>query len=245
MSTDISKYVPLKRIVAYWLDEGGKSEADFDRGWIVAFRALVKIGLQVSFEPMTVRLPINTGNMTVPLPAGYLNWTKIGVINGSGEVSTLKINTSLTTWRDNNPNRLTAISPDVPDLDVSMYLQSPFFYNYYFGSVYSPYFGIGGGLVQYSDVKVDELNNVIVLDPQYPFPDILLEYIGSPQMNNDYQIQTCCQEAVISFLNWKFKMGSREDFYSELIEARRNLKPITLQEIQQAIREQTKYALKS
>lgn len=243
--TDLTKYTPMKRIVAYWLDENNKSEGDFDRAWIMAFRAWVKIGLQMAFEPTTFRIPVNTGNMTVPLPAGYLNWTKIGVINGSGEVSALKINTSLTFWRDNNPNRLTNISPDVPDLDVSMYLQSPFFYNYYFGSVYSPYFGIGGGLVQYSDVRVDEVNNVIVLDPQYPFPDILLECLVSPQMNNDYQIQTCCQEAVISFLNWKFKLGSRADFYSELIEARRNLKPITLQEIQQAIRENHKYALKA
>ncbi len=243
--TDLTKYTQLKRIVSYFLDEANKSIGDFDKAWIMAFRALAMIGLNFSFEPMTVRLPINAGNMTVPLPAGYIRWTKLGIINGSGEVCTLKINTSLTYWRDLNPNRLTAISPDIPDLDLSMYIQTPFFYNYYFGSVYSPYFGIGGGLVQYSDVRVDEQNGVIVLDPTYPFPDILLEYIGSPESNGDYQIQTCCQEAVISFLNWKFKLGSREDFYSALTEARRGLKPITLQEIQQAIRENTKFALKS
>jgi hypothetical protein len=243
--TDITKYTPLKTIVAYWLDENSKSEKDFDKAWVMAFRALIKIGNQIAFEPMTVRLPVNTGNMTVTLPAGYIKWTKLGIINGSGEVCTLKINNSLTFWRDTNPNRLTNISPDIPDQNVSMYLQSPFFYNYYFGSVYSPYFGIGGGLVQYGDVRVDEANNIIVLDPQYGFPDILLEYIGSPQKNNDYQIQTCCQEAVISFLNWKFKLGTSADYYAALIEARRSLKPITLQEIQQAIRENTKYALKS
>lgn len=243
--TDVGKYVSMKRIVSYFLDESGKSEGDFDRAWIIAFRGYIKIGLQMAFEPTTFRLPVNTGNMTVPLPAGYLFWTKIGVLNGSGEVSTLKVNTGLTTWRDTNPNRLANISPDVPDLDVSMYLQSPFFYNYYFGSVYSPYFGIGGGLVQYSDIKVDEVNNIIVLSPQYPFPDILIECVISPQCNNDYVIPISCQEAVISFLNWRFKLGSREDFYSEMVEARRNLKPITLQEIQQAIREQTKFSLKT
>lgn len=245
MASDLSKYTPMKRIVAYWLDENQKSEGDFDRAWVMAFRGYAKVGFQIAFEPTTFRLPVNLGNMTVTLPAGYMYWTKIGVINGSGEVSTLKINTSLTTWRDNNPNRLTNISPDVPDLDVSMYLQSPFFYNYYFGAVYSPYFGIGGGLVQYGETKVDEVNNIIVLAPQYPFSDILLECVISPEKNNDYQIQTCCQEAIISFLNWKFKLGTREDFYSDLIEARRSLKPITLQEIQQAIREQNKYSLKA
>lgn len=245
MASDITKYVPLKRIVAYWLDENNKSEGDFDKAWVMSFRGLVKIGLNIAFEPQTFRLPIDTGNMTCPLPAGYIRWTKLGVVNASGEVSTLKINTALTFWRDLNPNRLTAISPDIPDMDVAMYLQSPFFYNYYFGSVYSPYFGIGGGLVQYSDCRVDEANNIIVLDQQYPFPDILIECLISPQQNGDYQIQICCQEAVIAFLNWKFKLGTREDFYSEATEARRGLKPITLQEIQQAIREQSKYALKT
>lgn len=245
MASDILRYVPMKQIVSYWLDQNDKSEGDFDRAWVMAFRGLIKIGYAIAFQPTTFRLPVNTDNMTVPLPAGYLYWTKLGVINGSGEVCTLKINTSLTTWRDTNPNRLTNISPDVPDLDVSMYLQSPFFYNYYFGSVYSPYFGIGGGLVQYSDVKVDEVNQVIVLDPQYGFPDILIECVVSPQKNGDYQIQTCCQEAIISFLDWKFKLGTRQDFYLELIEARRSLKPITLQEIQQAIRENNKYSLKA
>lgn len=243
--TDLTKYTPLKKIVSYYLDEENKSEGDFDKCWILAFRALCEIGMNISFEPISVRLPVNTGNMTVSLPVGYMKWTKIGVINGSGEVCTLKINTSLTFWRDNNPNRLTNISPDIPDLDVSMYLQSPFFYNYYFGAVYTPYFGIGGGLVQYSDVRVDEANNVIVLDPQYGFPDILLEYIGSPQQNNDYCIQTVCQEAVIAFISWKMKTGTEQDYYTRLIEARRKLKPITLQEIQQAIREQHKYSLKA
>ena len=107
------------------------------------------------------------------------------------------------------------------------------------------WFGIGGGLVQYSDIKVDEVNKVIVLDPQYGFPDIIIECVVSPQMNGDYQIQICCQEALISFLDWKFKLGSKEDFYTEAIEARRSLKPISLQEIQQAIREQNKYSLKA
>lgn len=244
MAGDITQYVALKTIVSYFLDENDKSIGDFDKCWILAFRALVDIGLNISFEPMTVRLPV-LGNMTVLLPDDYIKWTKIGVINGSGEVSTLKINTALTKLRDNNPQRLQAISPDIPDQNAALYLQSPFFYNYYFGNVYSPYFGLGAGLIQYGECVVDEVNKLIVLSPTYGFPDVLLEYIGSPQQNEDYQIQIVCQEAVIAFIAWKMKVGTQQDYYARLIEARRKLKPITLQEIQQAIRENQKFSLKA
>ena len=244
MASDLTKYTPLKNIVSYFLDENNKSMGDFDKCWIMAFRAYADLGFDIAFEPETFRLPVN-GNMTVSLPAGYIKWTKIGIINASGEVSVLKINTSLTKFGDNNPNRLTMITPDIPDTDVSSYLQSPFFYNYYFGSVYSPYFGIGNGLITYGDCVVDEKNGVIVLDPQYGFADILLECIVSPQSNGDYQIQTVCQEAVIAFIAWKMKVGNEQDYYMRKIEARRRIKPVTLQEINQAIRENQKYSLKA
>jgi hypothetical protein len=244
--TDITKYIPMKRVVAYFLDEYNKSEGDRDKAWIMAFRAWTEVGFNIAFEPMTVRLPVDTGNMTVILPAGYIKWTKIGVINASGEVAFLKRNTSLTKWRDNNPNRLAAITPDIPDMDVSGFVQSPYFYNYYFWNIYAPYFGAGGGgLITYGDFDVDEVNNVIVLSPTYGFADILLEYIGSPQQNNDYQIPIVCQEAVIAFIAWKFRLNTEQNYYNRLIESRRKLKPITLQEIQQSIRENQKYALKA
>lgn len=243
--SDITKYTKLKTIVSYALDEAEKSMGDFDRAWIFAFRALCEIGFNIAFEPMTVRLPVNEGNLTVTLPAGYIKWTKIGILNASGEVAYLRRNTSLTKWRDNNPNRLTNIFPDIPDQDIGWLAQSPYFFNYYFGNTYTPYFGFGNGLITYGDFDVDETNNVIVLGTTYQYADILLEYIGSPQCNGDYEIQTVCQEAVIAFILWKFKVGSEQSFYLRLIEARRKLKPITLQEIQQAIRENQKYSLKA
>ena len=246
MPTDLGKYVQLKTIVSYFLDEYSKGMDYFDKAWIMAFRALADIGLNIAFEPMTVRLPVNEGNLTVSLPAGYIRWTKIGLINSSGEVVCLKRNQSLSKWRNNNPNRLANNFPDTPDIDIGYLAQSPFFFNYYFGSVYSPYFGAtGGGLITYGDFDVDEVNNVIVFQPSFSAPDLLLEYIGSPQANGDYQIQTVCQEAVIAFIAWKFRLNTEQNYYGRLIEARRKLKPVNLQEIQQAIRENQKFSLKA
>ena len=241
---DLGQYTKLKTIVSYYLDEENKSMGDFDKCWVLAFRALAEIGFNIAFEPMTVRLPVN-GNLTVTLPSDYIKWTKIGIINASGEVSVLKVNTSLTKFRDTNPNRLADITPNIPDFDASFAVGNPFFQNYYFGNFYSPYFGIGNRLITYGDCVVDEKNKIIVLQPQFGFSDVLVEYIGSPQQNEDYQIQTVCQEAVIAFISWKFKIGSEQDYYFRKTEARRRLKPVTLQEINQAIRENQKYALKA
>jgi len=92
---------------------------------------------------------------------------------------------------------------------------------------------------------VDEKNMVIVMSPSYPFADVLVEYLSNPQQDNDYQIEVVCQEALIAFIKWKFKMAPEREYYTRMIEARRKLKPIRLQEIQQAIRQNQKYCLKA
>ena len=69
--TDITTFSPLKRMVAYALDECEKSEADFDRCWILAFRAITLMNFQVAGQTITVRLPV-LGNKTVPFPSKKL-----------------------------------------------------------------------------------------------------------------------------------------------------------------------------
>lgn len=239
-----AKYVSLKTVVSYFLDECDKSIGDFDKAWVMAFRGLNDIGYNIAFEPKSVRLPMN-GNLTATLPSDYIMWTKIGVINASGEVSTLRVNNSLTKFADNHPDRLSKISPDIPDSNLNNLVLNPYFFNYFSGGYFAPMFGLGGGLVQYGECVVDEKNMVIVMSPTYPFGDVLLEYISNPQQDNDYQIEVVCQEALIAFIKWKFKLAPEREYYSRMIEARRKLKPIRLQEIQQAIRQNTKYCLKA
>src|SRR6267154_1693144 len=98
MSTtpQLGKYVPLKMVIAFFLDQYNKSEGDFDRMWILGMRGLVELNFDISAEPKTVRLPV-LPNFTVALPNDFLSWIKIGIMDSHGQVSTLKINNSLTT----------------------------------------------------------------------------------------------------------------------------------------------------
>jgi hypothetical protein len=238
-----AKYISLKTIVSFFLDETGKSGGDFDTAWLLAFRAMDKLGYQISDEPKTVRLPVG-GNKTVPFPSDYRRWIKIGLLNDTGEVTTLRINNALTTFKDVNPNRLNQINGDVNN-SIAFLTANPFFLNYFYNGNYMPLFGVGGGLIQYGECRVDETNNVIVLPPDFSYNSIILEYMSCPQQDGDYQILDTLKEAVIAFIKWKMKLGQREEFYAEMIEARRTLpgKRVTLQTINQVLRESNGFKL--
>lgn len=243
--TDIEQYVPLKQVVSYTLDETEQSMGSFDRAWILAFRALVDLLLDVTAEPVTVRLPV-AANKTVALPADCLWWSKIGQLNDQGEVVTLKINNALTTYKDNNPNRLSGLTPDINN-SFSALAANPYYLNYYYNGTYQPLFGVGGGVITYGDCKVDETNRVIILNINFDKDSIMLEYVSSPQKNGDYMIPITCQEAVIAFIKWKDKKGTRDEYMGEKIAARRRMpnKKVHLQDVNQVLRESEAQKLRS
>lgn len=243
--TDITQYVPLKTVVSYCIDETEQSIGSFDRAWVLGFRALVDMLIDVTAEALTVRLPVS-GNKTVSFPSDYLSWVKIGILNENGEVSTLKINNALTTYKDTNPNRLEKLTADISDA-APLLLGSPFYLNYYYNNTYQPLFGVGGGLIQYGECRVDDTNNLIILPPDFRFDSIILEYISSPEKNGDYQVPLIAQEAIIAFIKWKSKQGDRLEYIAEKTNARRRMpkKKVHLQHLNQVIRESEAMKLRS
>lgn len=243
--TDFSIYTPLKQMVAYAIDEIDSSIGTFDKAWVIAFRAITLMNFQVAGQTITVRLPVE-GNKTVPLPANCLSWTKIGIMDEEGRVNTLKINNSLTTFRDNNPNRLEGITPQI-NTSIGSQALVPYYSNYFYGGGCFQLYGVGNGVITYGDCKVDEKNRVIILEPDFKYDSIVLEFIDCPEKNNDYEFFTCMQEAVIAFIKWKLKQGSREDFYGAVVEGRRSLpkKKVELQTINQVIRESQAFKMRS
>jgi|SRR6185369_3274718 len=246
MTTDINSHMPLKEIVSFAMDEVQSSEAAFDRYWLLAFRALVKLKISMAAEPATVRMPVSP-NKTVPFPPGSITWTKIGVLNDHGELSSLKINRGLTTWKDTNPNRLSQIGNADIQSGLPFLLDSPYFFNYYQNGVFQPLFGVGGGLIQYGSCTVDEENRVVVLEPDFRYDHIFFEGIFAPEKNGDYTVPITLLEPIVAFIKWKDKKGTREEFISESIEARRSMpkKRMSLQVINQVLRESEAMKLRS
>lgn len=243
--SDLYKYTPLRTIVSFAMDEMDMSGAEDDKGWLFGLRGLDELHIDISAEPLTIRIPLNA-NKTASLPPGYRSWTKIGILNQNGETSTLKINNALTKWRDNNPNRLSDLTADINDgaADLS---GRPFFFNYFYEGDYYNLYGAPPGLIQYGECRVDETNGVIILDPDFQYDHVLLEHISSPERNDDYMVETSLREAIIAFIKAKFKQGTMQEFYGEVIKARRRLpgKKVTLQGINQVIRESETFKLRS
>lgn len=245
ISDNIGKYTPLKTIVSYFLDEHDKSTGDEDRAWLLGLRGLTELNIDVSAEPLTVRIPVQA-NKTAIFPSDCIQWTKVGVLNSAGEMSTLKINRGLTTYKDNNPNRIERLTPDIND-SASNLSNSPVFLNYYTNNGYYNLFGVGNGLIQYGECRIDDKNGLVVLAPDFQYNQILFEYISAPQRNDEYQVETVLQEAIIAFIMWKMKLGTAQQFYGEVTKARRRLpgKKVTLQGINQVIRESEGFKLRS
>jgi hypothetical protein len=232
----MDKYVPLKECVAMFLDANGKSMKDFRRCWVIAFRALRALNQSIAAEPKSIRIPVDA-NKTVPLPDDYLAWNKIGVLNDKGEVCSLKINNALTIYRDANGFRLDRIVGNVNADTVN--ISEGLYHNFCDNGKMFNLFGVGGGLLTYGDCRVDEKAGVILLHPDFQYADIILEYISSPERDGDYYVESCLQEAIIAFIEWKLKLGTEQAFYARAIEGRRGLSNarVTLQRIHEVLRE--------
>jgi hypothetical protein len=238
-----AKYIPIKEVIAEFLDQYNKSSGDMDKAWIIAFRGLSLLHYNISAEPKTVRLPVESSKV-VYFPPDYVSWVKIGVLNNNGEVSTLRVNNSLTTFRDNNPTRLDKLDADIND-GWAGNADAPYF-NYFNNGQYQTFFGTGNaGIVTFGDCRIDEKNNVVVLNPQFQYTSIIFEYISSPEKDDDYMVDVRLREALITFIAWKFGLDSRQNFYAAAVEARRMIKPIKMQSFQQAIRENERMTLKT
>lgn len=229
-----AKYISLKSIVAYALDDMGKSIGDADKAWLFGFRGLELMHYSTQAEPKTVRLPVQ-GNLTVILPSDYVTWTKIGILNDFNEIVPLVINKSLTLFRDLMPNRESYLTPDICQYVFGF----PYFFNYLSDNNYTNINMARIGSPIYGECRVDEINNIIILDPYFKYKQIMLEYMSTPEKDDDYMVDRRLREALIAFIAWKFKQGSRQDFYAAWTEGRRNIEPVTLQEYERSIAQYT------
>lgn len=245
MPSDIASYTALKTVCSYALDEEDKSSADLDKVWLLGIRAMADLLFDFAGQTITVRLPV-LGNKTVPFPADYVSWSKVGILNEKGEINTLKVNNALTTFRDNNPNRLQNLTPDINN-GVGNVALVPYYSNFYYGGSCYQLYGLDNGIITYGDCKIDEINKVVILNEDFKYSSIMFEYINAPEKNNDYQILTCLQEAVIAFIKWKLKLGSRDEYYAAATSARRRMpkKKFILQSATQVIRESDGMKLRS
>jgi len=237
-----AKYEPLRTVVSFFMEQYQKSDGDQDMYWLTGMRGVESMHYNISVEPKTVRLPVQANN-TVIFPADYVSWVKIGLLNSVGEISTLKVNNALSKFRDNNPNRLELLSPDINDSYFGN-VNAPYL-NYYNNGTYQTLYGTGeAGLVTFGECRVDEDNNLIILPPNFRYSHLIVEYVSSPKKDTDYLVDVRLREALIAWIAWKHKLDTRETYYGALAESRRMIQPVQMQSFEQTIRRNERFTLK-
>jgi hypothetical protein len=202
---------------------------------------MTELGLDFFYQIQSVKLPVNS-NKTVNLPENYLNYSKIGVLNDVGEIIPLSYNSKLTNYADLNSDRISKVED--PQLFDFVQWNTPIWYNYWNGDAFTNLYGLPSGEPFVGSFKIDVQNNVIVLNPDFAYNYLMVEYIASPQEDGDYYVPIQFKEAVIAYIAWKDVRGipskthvnnanvqmRRKDFYNERRLANARYKPLYLTE---------------
>ena len=247
-------YISLDSIINDYLNEAQLSNHAYFRLWHIAYRAMEDLGLDAFYQIRSVKLPVNS-NLTVTLPGDYLNWSKVGVLNDKGEIIPLNYNDKLTTYADLSPDRI----EKTEDFTLGSWQYQYCWYNYWNGWIYTNIYGVPSGQPFVGSFKVDMANGVILLNSEFSYSYVMLEYVASPKPNEEYYIPMQFREALISWLRWKDIQSvsvkthvanssvqmRRHDYFEDRRKALAKWKPLRISEAYQSSQEMTRLAVKS
>ncbi len=248
-------FITIDSCVTDYLNEADLSIHKYFKVWNLAFRGMEILGLDFFYKVQSVKLPVNA-NFTVTLPAGFINWTKVGILNDNGAIITLQENNNMTTYADLLPDRIEKTND--PDSLWMQWGQAGWF-NYWSGGYgATPILGVPSGAPFVGEFKVDIDNGIIILNQNFQRDYIMLEYVSSPVEGQEYYLPVQFREALIAWLWWKDKKSvsvkrgqvgvSRDlerDFYNQRRQAIARWKPIRQQEIYETSQQMTRLAIKS
>lgn len=238
------QWIPIDEPINAYLDESEQSNHKYFKLWQLAFRAMTELGLDAFYNVKSVKLPVND-NLTVQLPADYLSYSKVGVLNQQGEIIPMGVNNNLTVAFDLSPTRLEQTQDNT--LVTQFNQLGVWWYNYWDGYGYGNLYGLPSGSPFIGSFKIDNANGVIVLSENFNYPYVMLEYVSSPIEGGEYYIPIQFKEAIIAYLRWKDIISipskthvnnsnvlmRRKDYYNERRLAIARYDPIKLPDLYQ------------
>jgi len=237
----IAAMITLDSCITDYLDQSEQGIHKYKKMFNIAFRGMDNMGLDFFYQIRSMKLPVSA-TKTVYLPPDYINWTKVGVLNSVGEVIPLKYNSKLTLYAGTAPERLQVTQDDTLDFQNIYNQAGPFFYNYYNNGACTNLYGVPSGAPFVGGFKIDPANNIILLDENFYYEYIILEYIVGPVEGQEYFIPIQFREALIAWMTWQDiialpssrrgvisdKESRKSNFYNERRLANARYKPFYL-----------------
>ena len=256
MAAQNRQFITVDSIITDYLVESEQSNHKYFKLFHLCFRGMEMLGLDFFYQIRSVKLPV-LANKTVMLPPNYLNYTKCGVYNSVGEIIPLKYNDKLTTYADLLPNRIERTQDNT--LFELILTNTPIWFNYWNGDVFVNLYGMPSGSPLVGSFKIDNANGVILLDENFGYEYIALEYIASPLEGEEYYVPVQFREAMIAWLAWKDstavpsrthvslgdKAAKRHEFYNERRLANARWKPLYLAQAYEWQLENTRMTVKA
>ena len=242
MATQNRQWISLDECITAYLDESEQSNKKYFKCWNLAFRGMTELGLDAFYLVKSVKLPVNA-NLTVTLPGDYLQYSKVGVLNGKGEVITMGVNNKLTVAFDLKSTRLEQTQDNT--LSAQTNNNGIWWYNYWNGYGLGNLYGLPSGTPYIGSFKIDNANGVVVLSQNFSYDYIILEYTASPEEGSDFFVPIQFKEAVIAYIRWKDNISTpvkthvansniqmrRHDFFEERRLAIARYDPINLPDL--------------
>ena len=194
-----ARWVTLEEVVKEYVSQAELNMAHYRRLWNIAFRGLEDMSFNIYQTPKTAKLPVMS-NKTVRLPGDYVSYAKIGVLNSEGEVATLSKNPNMTFYGQELSNR-TTINTDAP-VDPTN-IRDFVYLNYDNNGELFNLQGLGSFMMSAGQFNVNEDDGIIILDNNFPYEYIILEYVSSPREDEEYKVPIIVKEALISWIAWK------------------------------------------
>lgn len=193
--------VSIDEIINLYIDETMQGNHHYFRLWHLCHRGMMDMGLDFFFSVKSVRLPVKE-NKTVALPADYLQYNKIGVANKNGQIACLKFNNNISRYADTLNSRISDVKQGA--IGFNWDYTSPNFFNYYNSGFYvGNIYGYPSDMPILGEFRIDSKNNLIVLDVNFKFDYIIMEYMSSPIQGEVYSVPFVFKEALICWLAWK------------------------------------------
>jgi hypothetical protein len=256
MAKDTAQWTPLAEVIYQYIDQAKLTNAEFRRLWTIGVRGVEELGMDVHATPKTAKLAVNA-NKTVNLPSDYVGFSKVGVFNPEGEVSTLRRNPNLTAYKIDQNDRL---QNNTDNTEVDSYrLQDLAYVNYFDGARYVNIFGAGALLNAAGEFDIDENLGILYLDNDFSHNYVVMEYLSSPADDVDYKIPVQVRDAVLAYMAWKDiemmpmsrrvnmseKQLRRKEFYNQKRLARLRINPVTPWDANEVIRMGQKLVVKA
>lgn len=256
----------LRKICAQFIDSSDQSSHQYRRIFNLAVRGFEnEFTLDIIGQFKTELLDVSP-NKTVPLPCGYLNYSKIGIVNSAGEFVTLKRNDQLSGYHAayyNNVDRNAGV-PSINSFGTPFGINNLSYNNlYYFnfwnlGTSFNLY-GLDSGTATIGTYKIEMGENLIILNPEFKYPQILLEYLsdGYDENDDDYYVDSRAAEAMLAWIRYnnaldqpkKFPANTvrmyEQQYYNQKRKARMRINGFNLAEMNDIIRRSTKLTPKA